>query len=386
MLALALALANHAAAGPPVALAVDWPAFLARHDPHWRWQAGGSSSQQAPPHTWDKSLYGGNAMLGFMLWQPDNHTVRIDVGRADLYDDRTLAATPHAFTGDFVYDRPRLPIGHLVVSFGAPIVGASGRIGLWDAEAQYNITAAGRTTALRMWASADHELADALVLELGGAAERAEVRWVPEKGDSFWMARTVAKTPVLCSSRDMPKCNCTGTNRVGYGLCNSCPVCGISKDCLLCDNYTPNPPARTVSKPGAHGALNVTTQPHLRGTAHSTAVLDFAESSAFIVATSPVSKDAAAADAWASAQVLAAAKAGVENLRAAHRAWWHAFWPAGGFVTCKCSRSLCVFFRSLKEAAVQTSTPCSSLSTSSCSTSTPRPRGVAALSWTSTAR
>ena len=62
-------------------------------------------------------------------------------------------------------------------------------------------------------------------------------------------------------------------------------------------------------------------------------MLDFAESSAFIVATSPVSKDTAAADAWASAQVLAAAKAGVENLRAAHRAWWHAFWPAGGFVT-----------------------------------------------------
>jgi alpha-L-fucosidase 2 len=147
------------ASSAPVSLAVDWAAFLGRHDPVWRWQkqrqqSGGdndSATQQQPPSTWAKSLFGGNAMLGFMLWQPGNRTVRIDVGRADLYDDRTADSTPHAFTGDFVYDRPRLPIGHLLVQFGVPINSATGRIGLWDAEAQYNVSTGGATTTLRMW-------------------------------------------------------------------------------------------------------------------------------------------------------------------------------------------------------------------------------------------
>jgi len=28
--------------------------------------------------------YGGNAMLGFMMWQPSNASVRVDVSRADV--------------------------------------------------------------------------------------------------------------------------------------------------------------------------------------------------------------------------------------------------------------------------------------------------------------
>jgi hypothetical protein len=341
-----------------VALDVDWPAFLGRHDPLWRWSQQ-LASEEGPPSSWEKSLFGGNAMLGFMLWQPDNQTVRIDIGRADLYDDRTQAATPQAFTGDFVYDRPRLPIGHFIVQFSAPLTSASGRLGLWDAEAQYNVSTGGSaaTTTLRIWASADHELADALVLELGGT-ERPAVRWVAEPGDSFWMARTLAKSKVPCASRNMAKCAC-GNRGVGYGLCKSCPHgCGSDEGCVLCNNYVsvltacakpkdklcrlhsrdcrgqvPNPTPRTTSTTGDHGTLNVTTQPHLRGTAHSTAVLELSGRSAFVVSVSPVSASAAAADVWASSQVTAAAAAGIERVRTAHRAWWHAFWPAGGFLT-----------------------------------------------------
>ena len=102
---------------------------------------------------------------------------------------------------------------------------------------------------------------------------------------------------------------------------------------MLCNNYVPNPAPRTVASATERGTLNVTTQMHLRGTAHSTAVLQLPGRSAFVLSVSPVSESAPAADAWASTHVGNAAAAGIEQVRAAHRAWWHGFWPAGGFVT-----------------------------------------------------
>jgi|EP01049_Picozoa_sp_SAG25_P004511 hypothetical protein len=155
------------------------------------------------------------------------------------------------------------------------------------------------------------------------------------------MARTRAKSTVPCSRsrRGMSKCDC-GNAGSGYGLCKLCPHCGSSQGCVLCDNYVPNPPPHTSSVLARVGAgvahINITTQPHLRGTAHATAVLALADvnnSSTFIITVSPVSADATTAERWASRQVAAAAHHGVSSLRDAHRAWWHAFWPAGGFVT-----------------------------------------------------
>ena len=294
----------HAAAPTPptpvVMLDIDWPDFLSRHDPLWRWRQHPTDDvdeqlDEAPPSTWEKSLFGGNAMLGFMMWQPDNETVRIDIGRADLYDDRTQSATPEAFTGNFVYDRPRLPIGHLLLRFSAPLTGGSGRLSLWNAEATYNVTVKSSSgpalaTSLRVWASADHALADVVVLEIGGSKRPVDVRWVAEPGDSFWMPRN--------------------------------------------NKYVPNPAPRTVAHvTTAGGTLNITTQMHLRGTAHSTAVLQLPNRSGIVLSVSPVSKSALAANTWASTQVSHAVAAGIDDVRAAHHAWWHAFWPAGGFVT-----------------------------------------------------
>jgi hypothetical protein len=127
-------------AAPVVSLGVEWPSFLARHDPHWGWgsqqgacstlhhsrwhhthatacgpsidsahgissactacpltlahsqlshmacgtHADASTPPQRPPDNWVKALYGGNAMLGFMIWQPSNASVRVDVSRADV--------------------------------------------------------------------------------------------------------------------------------------------------------------------------------------------------------------------------------------------------------------------------------------------------------------
>ena len=102
--------------------------------------------------------------------------------------------------------------------------------------------------------------------------------------------------------------------------------------------YVPNPPPVNRSTATEHGQLNVTTQMHLRGTAHSTAVLKLsggqnAPMVTYVTSVSAVSSNASVSDAWAIRQVNSAATEGVESLRAAHALWWHAFWPDGGFVT-----------------------------------------------------
>lgn len=240
--------------------------------------------------------------MGFMMWQPTNDSVRVDVSRADVYDDRTATATPHAYMRNFVYDQPRLPIGHFIVSFSTQVTGATGRISLYDGLVEYNVSTAMGVVGLRMWASADVQMADALVLEVDSngsgqgvsAQATASVRWVPDSAQSTWIGRD-------------PK-------------------------------YVPNPPPDNRSIATAHGQLNVTSQMHLRGTAHSTAVLELrgrqdAVRVAYVTSVSSVSVDATVSDAWAIRQVNLAASVGLDSLHAAHELWWHAFWPDGGFVT-----------------------------------------------------
>lgn len=107
---------------------------------------------------------------------------------------------------------------------------------------------------------------------------------------------------------------------------------------MLCNQYVPNPPPQQHSSSTAgtrEDVLNVTTQLHLQGTAHSMAVLALGNSTygTYVTAVSPVSVDKTTAGAWATSQVQHAKAVGIEALRKAHRDWWHSFWPAGGFVT-----------------------------------------------------
>ena len=109
----------------------------------------------------------------------------------------------------------------------------------------------------------------------------------------------------------------------------------------VCNDYVHNPAPVLATRIGAHGRLNLTTQPHLRGTAHTTAVYTCLAGGAqcgrgglaFFTAVSSVREDREAADGWAAGQASAAAALGADALRASHRRWWAAWWPRGGFVT-----------------------------------------------------
>jgi alpha-L-fucosidase 2 len=278
---------------PTVALDVDFSSFLSRSDPVWSW-----NTSAGRPSEWVQSLFGGNADLGFMLWQDDASlaTVRLDVSRTVVYDDRTPDLPGTQFLNNFVFDQPRLPVGHFYLGWQGSFSSASARIRLYDGLVALTVTTTLGTLSANIWASADYGTADVIVIETNATAGEAwRVVFVPEIAQSTW------------SGQD--------------------------------SRYVPNPPPVNASRVlGPQLLLNLTTQPHLLGTAHTTAVLQSGSSSsspssaATILTISPVLASPNASDAWATQQVQAAASS-LSTLRAAHLAFWNNFWPQGAFVT-----------------------------------------------------
>jgi hypothetical protein len=129
--------------------------------------------------------------------------LRIDVGRSDLYDDRTPDLGPSAYTGNFAIDQPRLPIGHFLLSFGAPLISGAARLQLWDAVLVLNVSTAAGGLSLRLWANAAWEAADVLVLETSGPASEGAawaITWAPEPGVSTWAGKGYLPRPWMPSA------------------------------------------------------------------------------------------------------------------------------------------------------------------------------------------
>ena len=76
---------------------INWPEFLARHDLVW----------ERAPSNWFEAPFLGNGTLGTMVYQTGPQTVRLEVGRGDVYDHRKADGAWH--------NRCRLPIGHFTI-------------------------------------------------------------------------------------------------------------------------------------------------------------------------------------------------------------------------------------------------------------------------------
>jgi len=306
-LSLALLTLSSVVSSTVLDLDVIFDEFLARSDPEWHWGSSTADPQNAPDE-WVSALFGGNGDLGFQLWAPSNSTLQLDISSKSLWDDRTSdLQTPSSFgpkrkfyVGNFVDDQPRLPSGHFEMSWPsgkAPIL-ASGRVSLFNARATLNVTTTtmGAGFSIAVWASADYESADVVVVETRpfgpGGGVMPLVKFFPAD---------------------------------------------LTKD-PHCSHCIPNLPsmADNVTTIGNNTELSITVQPHRKGTAHALAVAKYTEGTTTVrvVALSPVLKSSAAA----SANAAACAKRGVEadplgSLRTQHEAWWHNWWPAGGFLT-----------------------------------------------------
>lgn len=101
---------------------LDWESFLSRHDLVW----------QKTPDNYFNAPFIGNGLLGAMIYQPEGEPLRLDIGRTDIVDHRNSEARS-------IVDNGRLPIGHFTFETNGLLHHATGRLNLYNADA--NLTA-----------------------------------------------------------------------------------------------------------------------------------------------------------------------------------------------------------------------------------------------------
>jgi alpha-L-fucosidase 2 len=102
------------AEGPEPAL--NWNRFLEVQSPVWN----------ALPQNWTEAPFLGNGMLGIQLYQIDEQTLQVDVGRGDAQEHRLPVKGR-------MNDRCRLPVGRFLLHTAGRLRGCSLRLSLYDA-------------------------------------------------------------------------------------------------------------------------------------------------------------------------------------------------------------------------------------------------------------
>lgn len=138
---------------------VNWPEFIARHDLVWG----------RAPMAWHDGPFMGNGMLGSMLHQLDDQTLRISLGRADVED--------HQKTGQPFIAQSRLPNGYFTLKTASQITGFTGRLDLYNAETRARVITEKGYVDIRAIVHSDDMV---IVYDLlPSSGEAAELEFVP---------------------------------------------------------------------------------------------------------------------------------------------------------------------------------------------------------------
>ncbi len=267
---------------------VDWPAFLARQDLVW----------EQLPRQWNEGAFVGNGQLGVMLYASlaDNR-VDFHLGRADVTDHRKAPArkTSMGVPGASVmFDFPRLDLGRMALRPAGKILDGTLRQDLWNAEITGIIKTDLGELRLRLVTLRDRmvHVVALFSTERDSSGRAAPWRWefLPGNADSPRSFTHPEQAKKL--------------------------------------NYQSNPPAQLTQLDG----IPVCVQALLAGGDYATAWLEVsspdASSSRLYLSTANEVPASGRSAPQAAADVRAAATAPVTDLLSAHRAWWHAFFPA----------------------------------------------------------
>ena len=258
--------------------AVDWEAFLGRHDLIW----------ESLPPTWRDGAFIGNGRLGAMIYkghreaEPGAEVLAWTIGRSDLYDNRDPSYSKlNDWTAYY-----RLPIGrfHLCPTGKAKEDESNMRIDLWNGEATGHVTTDKGKLEFHSWVQPGDAESGVVVIVLrtDDAESATEMKWQPFKS---WCPRY--------HRRPGP--------------------------------YPPNPPGSQE----AAGDTQVWIQPLLAGGDYSTAwkTVHLGENRRAVFIATADGRFKGGSAKTAVAAVEAAAKRPLEELRKANRDWWHAFYP-----------------------------------------------------------
>ena len=229
------------------------------------------------PTAWTEAPFLGNGMMGTMVIQSDDQTVRWEVGRGDVQDHRPAKEK-------FGYDTCRLPIGNFELKTVGTITGGHMRLDLWNAEATGQIQTDRGSIEWKTIVHAEHM---AIVVELEPSEGEQGCRWE-------WQALS-AVSP-----------------RQTYGR-------------KMRGKYKPNPPAQVVQE----ADFDLCIQPLLVGGETVTAwhEANIANTTVLTVSVAHSFPEATARrEAVESLKAVTALP--MHELIQRHRQWWHAYYPA----------------------------------------------------------
>jgi len=258
---------------------IDWPGFLARHDLVW----------SRLPQGWGESAFIGNGRLGATI------------------DARDSAFGWTINRTDVVHDGSRYPIGRVVLRTAGAVQAGNARLTLWDAEASGIVTTDRGEVRWRSF-TASRPSVIVIVLEGTGGESGVALDWVPAEARP--PRKVYRKDPFAPEDLHPPPVVTPSLNAitsvqsfVGGGAHAESIVSSVAS--------SPSPEGR--------GGQGVRTT---GGTRQGAGI----RARTFYVSIGQGSTDREAL-AEARAATRQAARLGVARLEAAHRAWWHAYYP-----------------------------------------------------------
>ena len=149
---------------------------------------------------WEDGAWLGNGLQGSILRWSSLRALRLDVGRADIWDRR--APGSQYATGAVMFDRPRLPTGSFFLNTSGDILGGAWRVHLAEGVLRGELnTTAGRITFLLASLVAPRE-AHVLTWNASGGENGFALAFSPAPGDSTRHTpppNYVPNPPVSCS-------------------------------------------------------------------------------------------------------------------------------------------------------------------------------------------
>ncbi len=261
---------------------VDWPEFLARHDLVW----------ERAPLAWHDGPFLGNGMLGSMLYQLDDHQLRISLGRADAED--------HQKKGQPFISQSRLPNGYFSVRTAGKITGFKGRLDLYNAETRIQVTTDKGTIEIRGFVHSD-DMIIAYEFTPSGGEKEFQLEFVPLKA--------VAPARLQADLEVAQKGNKANSSRKGWAK----------------SPYAYNPDPQLSSVDGIH----VSRQPLVAGGEIGTAwkVREQEDGSQLLLVSIEHSFPKTTAVADAVSHLKKIDEEPLESLVRRHRVWWHDYYP-----------------------------------------------------------
>jgi hypothetical protein len=117
---------------------------------------------------WGKGIFTGNGLLGNMITMADSGSMKMEIGRTDVYDHRHDKGVNHLYTS------ARLPIGHFILTPVGTIIGNTARLRLWNAEATGILT----TTAGKIyWRSLSLAKENTIIFQTRTEGKESHFSW-----------------------------------------------------------------------------------------------------------------------------------------------------------------------------------------------------------------